>query len=212
MHPRRGPGDNTSGPTPPGFAIVGTGRSGTGYVSAILRESSVDCGHERWWTPIHRRRRSGLDGDSSWLALPGIEAGTWSGPVVHVTRHPVDVVSSLVGIGFFTGQVCRDFADYAVAHEPYMADLPPLEASVEWWARWNARCVAVADITIRVEDLPGRLGDLAAVIGFRLDQHRVGRVSRTVNQRHRADVDAVEVWRLLNGRGRRFGYGDGSCD
>lgn len=190
---------------PPRFAVVGTGRCGTGYVAAVLCHSGLRCGHEQWWTPAVGRRVGGLDGDSSWLAVPDIEADTWSGPVLHVTRHPVDVVSSLIGIGFFYGPP-REYLGFALDHEPELADLLPLRASVEWWARWNARCAAVADLTIPVEDLAGRLDDIGDLIGGRLDEDQVIRVPTTVNRRQRVEVDPAAVWELLDGRAERFGY------
>lgn len=199
------PGDNAiSGLTSPDFAIIGTGRCGTRYMSHVLHACSLDCGHENWWTLRPHRRKSGLDGDSSWMALPSIELGLWSGPVVHITRHPVHVVSSLAGIEFFSRR--RAFGDFALTHEPALTDTSPFEACVEWWARWNERCADVADLTIRVEDMPGQLPDVSKVIGCDLDVAAASGVPTMVNHRYRADVDEAEVWRLLAGRGERFGY------
>ena len=153
----------------PGFAVVGTGRCGTGYTSKLLADAGgLNVGHEKYWRP-RGRKKLGLDGDVSWLALPAIEAADWAGPVVHVVRNPVDVVRSLVGIGFFAGTDKRDrngwFRGFALKHEPELANMDPLTAAVEWWARWNARCAAVADLTVKVEELADRLGDVFGVIG-----------------------------------------------
>lgn len=186
--------------TPPCFAVVGTGRCGTGYVAAMLRASGLDCGHEQWWSaagPI----RSGLDGDCSWLALPDIEAFRWSGPVLHITRHPVEVVRSFAGIGFFR----RDtpWRAFALAHEPSLAAMTEVEACAEWWVRWNRRCAAVAAATVDVED--ARLLKVAGKV-FGRDLQLTTAVSRGINTRRRADVDQAEVWRLLDGRAEQFGY------
>lgn len=191
----------------PQFAVIGTGRSGTGYMAKVLQACGVNAGHENWWKP-RGRKKNGLDGDVSWLALPSIETGEWSGPVVHVTRHPVHVVQSFIGIGFWDGTDTRDksgaFRGFALKHEPDLADMDPLEAAVEWWVRWNRRCAAVADLTVRLEDVHDRLDDIGAVIGY--DLAPADEVSPTTNGRERANVDEAEVWRLLDGRAEEFGY------
>lgn len=76
----------------PRFVIAGTGRSGSGYISQVLRAAGVNCGHEEWWNP-HDQRSLGLVGDSSWLAGPILEH--FPGHVYHQMRHPLDVVSSI---------------------------------------------------------------------------------------------------------------------
>lgn len=185
-------------PVAPRFAVTGTGRCGTGYTAAVLARCGIDCGHENWWTPDPARVRTGLDGDVSWLALPSIEAGDWSGPVAHIVRHPVDVVRSFVAL---------DFPDHvSLPHEPDLADVDHPARAVEFWVRWNRRCAAVAGLTVRVEHLVDRLDDLAEVIGHQLDRQAAAGVPPAVNHRRRAAVDAGVVWRLLDGRAEPFGY------
>lgn len=152
-----------------------------------------------------------MDGDSSWLALPSIEIGCWSGPVAHITRHPVAVVASLMGIGFFAGGGRREFTGVALTEEPELAGMDSLRACVEWWARWNIRCAAVADVTIRVEDLPAGLREVGDAVGHEIDADAAESVSTTINHRSRAEVDHQVVWRILDGRADEFGYRDGAC-
>src|SRR5690606_32898585 len=149
---------------PPRFAIIGTGRSGTGYMAELMRAHGFKCGHEHWWTlsSSPRRRKSGLDGDSSWLALPDIESGAWSGPVVLAVRDPVAVVRSLLGIRFF--ERGTKYTQFVYEQEPELKGLPALHAATEWWARWNERCAAVADLVVRVEDLPRQLDRVFDVV------------------------------------------------
>ena len=52
----------------PGAVIVGVGRSGTGYIAALLNAVGIDCGHEEHWTADPERRRP-VPVDASWLAV-----------------------------------------------------------------------------------------------------------------------------------------------
>lgn len=187
---------------PPWFAVIGTGRCGTGYTAAVLSACGLRCGHEHWWTPQASRRAEGLDGDASWMALPDIEMGVWSGPAVHVIRHPVDVVASLVGIGFFTRRT--PYRDFALRYEPELLGLAAVEAAARWWQRWNDRCAAVADLTVPIERLlDHHLARVAEVVGDRFDPKEVATVSTTVNHRRRAWIDPLKVWRHIE---RGYGY------
>lgn len=191
---------------PPRFAVVGTGGSGTAYVARVFRANGVRCGHEQWWTPFDGKRRSGLEGDSSWLAVPDIETGRWSGPVLHVTRHPLGVTRNLLA-GIFSPQSSYpQFRRFALAHEPDLAPLEPLEGAVEWWIRWNRRCAAVADLTIQIDDLLNHLDVIGVLAGRHLDQRRAERVPTNVNHRDSPPIDEMEMWRLLGDRADQFGY------
>lgn len=78
--------------TSPRFVIVGSGRCGTGYISAVLTAAGIACGHEAWWNP-QDERTAGLVGDASWCAVPHLAA--FDGTVWHQTRHPLAVIASL---------------------------------------------------------------------------------------------------------------------
>lgn len=203
-------GGPKSGATRPHFAIIGTGRCGTRYMAHVLQACGVHCGHEQWWTlrPANRREY-GLDGDSSWMALPSIELGGHDGPVVHITRHPLGVVSSLVGIQFF-GRA-NAFGQFSLGHEPDLADMSEVEAAAAWWTRWNDRCAAAADLTIRVEDAVGELDRIGKTLGYDLagKAAQAQQIPDTVNHRRRwraDDLEAARTWRLLDGAGERYGY------
>jgi len=76
---------------PPKFCITGTGRSGTGYISAALQACGVNCGHERWF--IRHGRQSGLDGDASWQAIFFLR--DYRGPIYLQVRDPLAGIASL---------------------------------------------------------------------------------------------------------------------
>jgi len=85
----------------PKFVIVGTGRSGSTYISQLLTRSGIPCGGESWWSPSGRHREVGpwsdekIVGDSSCCALAqGLDG--YEGIVFHQIRHPLDVILSYI--------------------------------------------------------------------------------------------------------------------
>jgi hypothetical protein len=210
---------------PPRGAVIGTGRSGTGYMAAVLKAAGLDAGHELYWHAHRGVRHSELDVDVSWLALPDIESGRWAGPVLHVVRHPVDTVRSLLGTRLFAeSEMDNPYSSYARVHARTVADRFDLAAAVEFWCEWNARCAAVADATIRLEDAewtgsadPFPLA-VERVFGAAFPHvrnsfvHDVSTAARSlssdVNTRGATPaVDPREVWSLIGRRAHAYGYG-----
>lgn len=77
------------------FVIVGTGRCGTGYMSKILTKAGLPCGHEDIYTVNGISSFiKGLEGDSSWLAVPHLESIDKDTKVVHIVRNPLKVFRS----------------------------------------------------------------------------------------------------------------------
>lgn len=205
-------------PVPPRAAIIGTGRSGTGYMAAMLKTAGLATGHEGYWHSHWGESVSGLDVDSSWLALPHIEKRTWSGPVLHVVRHPLDTIRSLMSTGFFDlPDSGAPYPMYARAHMPQLHGRYGLAAAVEWWCEWNNRCRAVADATLRIEDAGNLMWAVIVCQTLRtMDKdidtnHVMDAIMSTptdVNTRGPVvDVDAATVWRLIGARAHGFGYG-----
>lgn len=177
--------------TVPRFAIVGTGRSGSGFISSALRAAGVDCGHEEWWGPGPTPGRAGLDGDSSWLAVPFLEA--FDGPVLHQVRDPLAVVRSLVGIRMFSDAVHGAFRWFMFAHLPGLTGDDVTDA-MRWYVEWNRRCEESATMRYRVEDVDAALlVDIAGRAGFNVSREEAEAaledVGNRFNARRRADLD-----------------------
>jgi hypothetical protein len=215
----------------PRAAIVGTGRSGTGYMSRLITEATTHtgCGHESWWCELGGQT-PGYEVDASWLALPHIEAGEWSGPVVHVVRDPVRTVASLLRTEFFGAHSMTPYPQYALRHcEPAASamSLSPVAAAVEFWAHWNARCAAIAQLTVRLEDVANWEGGPDSIAAATLDLiadvlgvtfgawETAAAIPTNVNHRNHPSgnndlviaVDEAYVWDRLGERGLAFGYG-----
>lgn len=88
---------------PPRGLVVGTGRSGTGYVARVLESAGLNTGHEAWWRPgAPLPTADGLDYDVSWLGLR--DAYSWRGagrPLVLATRDPLLTFKSYAAKAFW---------------------------------------------------------------------------------------------------------------
>lgn len=152
---------------PPAFVVTGCGRSGTGYLAALLTAAGRPCGHEAFFQPdtlvvppAFRAPR----GDASWLAAPFVSRLPRGTVVVHLVRDPLEVVRSHLGIGFFSMGpqppairlqnavelvrrsfgwptrrfVRRDFLRFVERHDPeILRGASELHRCLRYWVRWN---------------------------------------------------------------------------
>lgn len=137
----------------PRFLIVGWGRSGSGFIAKALTKCGVRTGHEEWFTR-HTTPKPGLDGDSSWLAVPELDG--FGGPVGLQVRDPLRVLSSLT-----TGDG-GPYAALKAKHVPVTGDV--LFDAVTFMVAWHRLAVAHAGLVWRVEDVDGPL--LAGIARF----------------------------------------------
>lgn len=197
----------------PRAVVVGTGRSGTGYMTHVLLANGVNAGHEGWFNPllwgaeVEREQKPGLDVDVSWMALPYIESGEWSGPVLHVVRNPVDCIRSLEWTEHVT-HPDSPFSAFARENFEFWDEWSPLEAAVEFYVDWNERCAVVADHTLRLEDVSTRLGVVTMTMALKVPtgSDETASVPMGIHARERSDSSETAIWELLAGRAARFGY------
>lgn len=77
------------------FVIASTGRSGLGYISKVLRNCGIDCGHEEYFVRNEKHEPNlALDGDSSVWSVPHL--ANFNGIIIHQLRHPLKVLTSLM--------------------------------------------------------------------------------------------------------------------
>jgi hypothetical protein len=168
----------------------------TGY-EEVYSATSVASGDIRW--------RPGR-GEASWLAAPFVPH--FMGDVIHVVRHPLAVIGSLAGSGFFTRHA--DGANDLATWSARMAGLDPLRAcDGDGWAvdiaraashvlRWNQMIERHARLRVRVEDL-----DVAAVIAL-LDVVGVSREPERIAQILSATPRSINT----TGTAREVGWSD----
>jgi hypothetical protein len=125
--------------------VTGTGRCGT-------RSAAVHygIGHEQIFTakgPLAYNLP-----DSSWMAAPYLKRVKL--PVIHLVRNPLDVINSLVGIGFFDDDLRPLHGSYRRFAERWcpQAFKPdrPLRRACRFYLEWDR---TIDGQVVRIEDL-----------------------------------------------------------
>lgn len=86
------------------YLIVGTPRSGTGFMSQAFTAAGLPCGHEKAFTLGRDRRCVASVVESSWLSVPFLEEVKRLKPdvkIIHVIRNPMSTYRSLIRLGFY---------------------------------------------------------------------------------------------------------------
>jgi hypothetical protein len=165
----------------PRFVIVGTGRSGTRYISQVLTLAGIRCGHEAWWT-TRGTRAIRLLGDASWLALFNLD--DFRGHVYHQVRDPIDVISSLAATSMNPEWRARHPTSHAFhAHRSQYVTFSgdPLVDAMQFVNVYLTEAERVAERTWRVEDVDAEIIiQIAADIGRRLTREAAQAALRSV--------------------------------
>jgi hypothetical protein len=135
--------------------VSGTGRCGTRSLGRWLTEAGIPCGHEEVFTVRGIAGAKGLLAESSWLAAPHLSMA--SCPILHLVRHPLQVLCSLEGIRFLSGGITENnglWAEYAQRWTPGLKK--GFRASVEKHMRfiidWNSMVQEKASARIQLEE------------------------------------------------------------
>lgn len=165
----------------PRFVIVGTGRSGTRYISRVLSAAGIRCGHEDWWT-ITGTRAIRLLGDASWLALFNLDG--FRGHVYHQVRDPIEVIASLATTSMnpeWRERHPKSHAFHAYRSEYVTFGGDPLVDAMQFVDVYLTEAERVAERTWRVEDVDADIIiQIAADIGRRLTRQAVEAACRYV--------------------------------
>ena len=178
----------------PKFAIVGTGRCGTGFMADLLTEAGLCFSHEGYYTAdgpkLRNRNRSyRAVGDVSWLAVPYLPRSGVT--VLHQVRHPLSVIQSFYNIGFFDPRFewkHKPYVLFAKRHFKFSAE--PLRSALRWYLEWNSHCEALSNYRFRVEDAHDRLSEIGTRLGANITLTN-STVSTTRNSRSRVVSAAV---------------------
>ena len=166
--------------------LTGCARSGTTYMSVVLRRCGFDITHEK---------RMGDDGICSWLFASESSAPPW-GPVpddfrfdhtIHLVRHPLSAIPSIATLS-------RESWEYVASVLPLNPSDPPLLKAARYWLHWNALVEERGGARlVRIEDMPARIDDVLDPLGVRVEPETVSRVPTDLNtRRHGKALNAVE--------------------
>lgn len=174
--------------------VVGTGRSGTGYMAALLSAAGLPCGHEA----MHTDRTAlaaepppwSSPAESSWLAVPHLAAERARGTaVVLVVREPFAVARSLEALGIMA-EPRNTYAEVIASHTPATwAWRLEANRALAHWCAWNAEAAASADLIVCLSQLgPSQLRAIGALVGHPLPgaEQALASVPRDVNNKREA--------------------------
>jgi hypothetical protein len=158
--------------------ITGCARSGTTYISEVLKLSGLDIGHEL----------VGKDGVSSWFMCIEADHVPWKhrpsaigfhfDHIFHQVRHPLKVISSVLGTEH------RKAIDYFSKNIPeiYAKD-SPIVKSAKYWYYWNLYAEQKAEWRYQVEHINECLEEMGQRLGISLDKAILQNVPRDTNHR-----------------------------
>lgn len=186
------------------FYVVGTGRSGTGYISQFLTLSGILTGHEEVYG--YQAQRPDLVGECSWLAVPYLKNCTK--PIFHVVRHPESTLKSMLGGEMFgPGRKNKWFK----TREQFvnMSGLDMIDA-MRIYVQWNKMCERLTSRRYRLEELNENfIDDVATAVDMEYD---IRYPEARVNQHRKLDgftlsdlPNCLEKQELLE-MGERYGY------
>jgi hypothetical protein len=171
--------------------VTGTGRCGTRYFSKRLTSVGVPCHHELIGLGglsglRERARKVGALADSSWLAAAFLQHIPANVRIVHLVRHPIKVIESLMRMRFFNrNNQFQRYTDFAVGALPGIKQHRKiLDRAVYFYIYWNEKIATQAQgprIVHRIEDddsgLLQKLGATTSQNLFEnvLDNHRGGK-------------------------------------
>jgi hypothetical protein len=215
------------------FLVTGTGRCGTGYVAQLLTRLGLPTGHEQVYNPHSLSTgefRWGVErGEASWLAAPFL--AHFQGDAVHLVRHPLDVIGSFAGIGFFArrpGDPAYEYTRWAFAGaglepppddddalDPARRERLAVARAAAHYVRWNRLIERHARWRFRVESLDApSVRALTELLGAprreALVRSVLASLPRDVNARARREVGWGDVPGELRGElaglAREYGY------
>ena len=155
------------------IVVSGTGRCGTGYIAQVLSSAGRPCTHEGvfnrqgWeyaWEQMQLRIANphwDFHAESSWLAAPFLDKPELEdATVVHLVRHPKDVLDSFLRLMVYTHPTYGPYYKWMAEKIPQIEALErPEDRAAYWYIKLNQMVERRADITHRVEDDPRDLLD-----------------------------------------------------
>lgn len=154
--------------------ISGCGRSGTRYITFVLRRLGMDVGHER----------IGNDGIASWCTAVETEALPWGESIKNVTfnkifhqvRHPLKVIPSVCTFKENSWQLICNYI-------PCSMDEPVMLRSAKYWYYWNIEAEKMAEWRYRIEEFSDVFDEFCWRLNVPIDRSALESVPTDINTR-----------------------------
>lgn len=196
------------------YLIVGSPRSGTTFMAKAFSSIGISCGHERIFGPskigkhskltlklVEERllRFSNLKAEASWYAVPFLSSHfnliNQDNIIIHVVRHPIAVIESLLAIKLFS-RSSHDFSmNYALKRTPGIhKNDPEIVKCCKFYLHWNNKIhdSSMVSYRHRVEDNIVVLFDL---LGLKFNHKQVFNDTKanTRNKLNREIISAKDI-------------------
>lgn len=164
--------------------ITGCARSGTQFISQVLRLNGVNIRHERDAT-TGLFRLNGKNCISSWVMAADSDTTPW-GPgsegyqfehIFHQVRDPIKTINSAANEPEESWQYIRQFVPEIKPNDS------KLVRSAKYWYYWNLLAEKKAEWTYRIEDLDVKFDEMAKRLGVSLDPKTIDKVPHNSNTR-----------------------------
>lgn len=200
------------------FVVTGLGRSGTKYMSKLLRATGIQCTHEGVFSlkavEANPLKITGSGGDSSWLAAPFLRLLPQHTTVLHQVRNPIDTAASWVARDRSDQNPYTRFAARYCGFDYF--SLEPTLRAARLWVAWNAMIESTASthkyIRYRIEDVDTKfIVAVSALVGSPCSKPAAARALRSVpgGVNHRSDTKTSRIYnhsKLLEPAARQYGY------
>ena len=185
--------------------VTGCCRSGTKYMSRVLRQAGLDIGHE--W--------AGRDGAvaAEW-AIKTDRYSTWYAGerpdfdvIVHQVREPLATIGSVLTIS-------EESWRFIARHTLVTLEMPILERAARYWVQWNQLVEKKAQFTYRIENLEAVWPKFQELLSVGSYEAAISGIPTNTNTRSHKDItwaDLRDIDKDLEARVRswaiRYGYG-----
>lgn len=202
------------------FVIVGTGRSGSGYVAQLLSALGIPTGHEGVFNP-RPQRRDDLKGDCSWQALPYLQ--DFEGKVLLHTRHPAKFIRSMVTASpqfFLTefhpyGRVRKQTSKWAMECLPPGVFQPTVEWAARYWLDYHAQAEPYSGYRFQIEAPDWK--EITEILGRPRTQKEIDEAIEQVSKEYnkhthdglrieREAVESLDIFSRLEAKAKEYGY------
>jgi len=155
------------------YLIVGTGRSGTAYMSELFRSSGMKSAHEGVFTVDGWKYAREVDEtsqllhnievESSWMAAPFLNKKELDDTIIiHAIRNPLKTISSIVCTKLLSDDLLSNkknpFTLFIQNHMPKVFNYSnEVDRVTYFYIYWNKLIERYADLTFKVEDKPDKL-------------------------------------------------------